>query len=188
MGLSVRSSLYPFLSDVRILHFLSSSLSLPITPLLSVTNDRGKEGGKWFRKYTNKWESWPGWKWGGMLNFRSDPHPFDRLLSGTARPTRRKRTGKPEKTLHTLPWQQRLKKLSFFVQTGNRKSAALSPAKSTDFKTSPTSTDVSDDSLSCQISRRSPYLLRFVFLLLLQAKQPALGLRCFNTPAYYGCP
>lgn len=38
MGLSVRSSLYPFLSHVRMLRFLSSSLSLPITPFLSVTD------------------------------------------------------------------------------------------------------------------------------------------------------
>lgn len=39
----------------------------------------------------------------GDVELRSDPHPFDRLLSGTARQTRRKRTGKPKKTLHTLP-------------------------------------------------------------------------------------
>lgn len=41
MSLSVWSSLYSFLSHVRILRFLSSSLSLPLPPLLSVTDMPG---------------------------------------------------------------------------------------------------------------------------------------------------
>lgn len=42
-------------------------------------------------------------------------------------------------------------------------------------KAGPTSADASDACLGCQISRRSPYLLRFVFLPLLHANQRALG-------------
>lgn len=118
MGLSVRSSLYPVLSDVRILRFLSSFLSLPITSLLSVTDVSGgarphllslirhmdaKHGEMVQEVQGKKWESRPGW--GGCGELRSGPHPFDRLLSGTARQARRKkdRQAREQRTLHTLP-------------------------------------------------------------------------------------
>lgn len=61
--------------------------------------------GKWLRKYRKK-NGNPGQgedRGRGGVELRSGPHPFDRLLSGTARQARRKRTGKPENTLHTLP-------------------------------------------------------------------------------------
>lgn len=92
----MRSSLYPFLSHVRILRFLSSSLSLPLPPLLSVTDMPGgarahplsfirHEGAKHGGMVQEVREPGQGEEVEGVLNLGQAPHPFDRLFRGTPR-------------------------------------------------------------------------------------------------------
>lgn len=110
MGLSVQSSLYSFLSHVRILRFLSSFLSLPLTPLLSVTDmpggarahplsfirhERANHGGMVQEVQEQMGNQARAKRWRGV-KLRSGQHPFDRLFRGTPRQARRKRTFVPQ--------------------------------------------------------------------------------------------
>lgn len=101
---------------------------------------------------------------GGHVELRSGPHPFDREKGQSNQRTRS--THSPDNRSSTLFFFQIGKEIQFLLQ---------SPAKSADLKTGPTSADASDDYPSCQISCRSCYLLRFVFLLLLHSKQWSPG-------------